>query len=203
MAPSERWHGATPRCTGQPQRQRVPSSTTGPRQRALTNAAFAATCAALQPRQPWRAMREDEALRALLGRDGELTHEQRLAIDAWKLHPRRDALVHLPCGSGKSLTFLLPALCSNGGALVVSPLRALMRAMAACIIRVTRKLSAVYASMYPRRAAFEAAQPPPQHGEEGFVGKWVPQTPLLIEHAHPMQEVAGGVMAHVLLSHAA
>ena len=30
---SERWHGATPRCTGQPQRERVPSSTTGPRQR--------------------------------------------------------------------------------------------------------------------------------------------------------------------------
>jgi superfamily II DNA helicase RecQ len=35
----------------------------------------------------------------------------------------------LPTGAGKSMAFLVPALTSAGGALVVSLLRALMRAM--------------------------------------------------------------------------
>ena len=95
---------------------------------ALVNAAFGATCAKLAPSQPRQvAMSEEEAVHALLGQDGELSPAQRLAINAWKA--RRDALVHLPTGAGKSMAFLVPALMSSGGALVVSPLRALMRSM--------------------------------------------------------------------------
>eukprot|EP00900_Chrysochromulina_parva_P011969 jgi/Chrpa1/20773/Chrysochromulina_OHIO_Genome00022730-RA len=53
--------------------------------------------------------------------------KQRQALDAWQ--QGRDAVVLLPTGGGKSATFLLNALRSAGGGLVVEPLRALMRSM--------------------------------------------------------------------------
>lgn len=95
----------------------------------LVDAAFATSHSALAPEKPWdHRLTEEDALCILLGHQrGVIKPKQRQALDAWQ--QGRDAVVLLPTGGGKSATFLLNALRSAGGGLVVEPLRALMRSM--------------------------------------------------------------------------
>ncbi len=65
------------------------------------------------------------ALKELFHFDDWRVPEQALVVRA--LLTGRDALVVLPTGSGKSLTFQLPALLRTGTTLVFSPLKALMK----------------------------------------------------------------------------
>jgi hypothetical protein len=92
----------------------------------LVDAAFATSHSALAPEKPWdHRLTEEDALCILLGHQrGVIKPKQRQALDAWQ--QGRDAVVLLPTGGGKSATFLLNALRSAGGGLVVEPLRALI-----------------------------------------------------------------------------
>jgi len=101
----------------------------------LVDAAFATSRSALAPEKPWdHSLTEEDALCILLGHQRGVIKpkhhssvpEQRQALDAWQQGRGPEAE---PTGGGKSATFLLPALRSAGGGLVVQPLRALMRTM--------------------------------------------------------------------------
>ena len=65
-----------------------------------------------------------EALKTFFGFD-EFKGEQELAIQS--VLDGRDTFVIMPTGGGKSMCYQLPALMSDGVALVVSPLIALMK----------------------------------------------------------------------------
>jgi ATP-dependent DNA helicase RecQ len=79
------------------------------------------------PKEAYREYREKllQAARQLIEGFQDFRPEQDVAMQS--ILSGQDTLVVLPTGSGKSLTFQLPALLRNGVTLVFSPLIALMR----------------------------------------------------------------------------
>ena len=66
-----------------------------------------------------------QVVRSVFGHSGYVSDLQQQAIEA-SLHGR-DVLALFPTGGGKSLCYQVPALCRPGTAVVISPLKALMR----------------------------------------------------------------------------
>src|SRR5689334_22013082 len=70
----------------------------------------------------------------------------------------RDTLAVMPTGSGKSLTYQLPALCISGPTLVVSPLLALIEDQVQKMVALGIPICRIDSTLTPKQRERELAQ---------------------------------------------